>query len=125
VLPVLTHAKDGHTNPTVHFGSFAMMDAGAINPYTFNGNIGFPVSYFRFRDLPRFPSPFWYQDHDPPRDWSTILPQFEYLLVQLPIDWARFPARGELVATNGAAALLRNLDYRPLPQARAASTNNP
>src|SRR5262249_32139081 len=86
VLPIATRPLDGFTNPFLHAGAFATLDAGAFMPYLSNGGV---TPYFRYRTPPdRRLSPFWYQMSENP-DGGTradIASNFQYLLVMNPFD---------------------------------------
>jgi hypothetical protein len=106
VLPIVTQPKRGYTNPTAHAASFATVDRDAIVPYTFSGDVGMPMKYFRFRHRPDAPWQFWYQAGFPPEGGADVLARYAYLLVELPADWQRIPVTGRIVHRNEAAALL-------------------
>jgi hypothetical protein len=106
VLPVVTRPKLGYTNPTAHAASFATIDRDAVVPYTFSGDVGMPMKYFRFRARPDAPWQFWYQAGYPPDGGCATLARYPYLLVELPVEWGRIPVRGVVVQRNGAVALV-------------------
>jgi hypothetical protein len=106
VLPVLTQPKRGYTNTVAHASSFATIDRDAVVPYTFSGDVGMPMHYFRFRHRPPAPPQFWYQAGYAPPGGARALDRFPYLLVDLPADWTRIPVDGRVVARNRAVALL-------------------
>jgi len=109
VLPIATRPLDGFTNPFLHAGAFATLDAGAFMPYLSNGGA---TPYFRYRTPPdRRLSPFWYQMSENP-DGGTradIASNFQYLLVMNPFDPGRLPVAAEVVAKSHIATLLRVL----------------
>jgi hypothetical protein len=106
VLPVTTRPKRGFTNPTAHAASFAMLDRDAIVPYTFSGDVGMPMTYFRFRHRPEAPPQFWYQTGWAPEKVRDTMSGYRYLLVELPADWSRIPVSGRVTDRNGTAALV-------------------
>jgi hypothetical protein len=109
VLPVVTRPEDGHTNPYVHAGAFATLEAGAVTPYLFSGG---PTSYFQYRRRPtRALDEFWYQEGGSPDEETRdiIANQFEYLLVMNPFDPRRLPVRTDVVLRNEVAALVKVL----------------
>jgi hypothetical protein len=107
VLPVATRPEDHATNPYLHAGSFATIEAAARTPYLFAGGV---TPYFTWRsERPSAPSEFWYQER---RSVSFQLVaaglEYDFLLVMKPYDPARGPwVATEVVAENDAAALLR------------------
>jgi hypothetical protein len=106
VLPVLTQAKLGYVNPTAHAASFATIDRDAVVPYTFTGDVGMPMHYFRFRARPEAPWQFWYQAGYPPDVSPAALARYPYLLVELPADFGRIPVSGRIVRRNAAVAIV-------------------
>jgi hypothetical protein len=106
VLPVLTRPKLGYMNPTAHAASFATIDRDAIVPYTFSGDVGMPMEYFRFRRRPEAPWQFWYQAGYPPDGGASTLAHYPYLLVDVPADWSRIPVHGTVIRRNRAVALV-------------------
>ncbi len=106
VLPVSTRPKQGFANPTAHAASFAMLDRDAVVPYTFSGDVGMPMTYFRFRARPASPQQFWYQAGTPPAQVREVVAGYDYLLVELPADWTRIPASGRVLHRNRSAALV-------------------
>jgi hypothetical protein len=117
VLPVVTRPRRGFTNPTAHAASFATLDRGAIVPYTFSGDVGMPMTYFRFRARPEAPPQFWYQAGSAPDAVRDAIAGYGYLLVELPADWSRIPVTGRVTDRNGAAALVET--RAAVAQARA------
>jgi hypothetical protein len=107
VLPVATQPMDGMTNPYLHAGAFAVLDAGAYVPYLFSGGV---TPYFRYRTPPVRPvGTFWYQTAQAPdpEARAAMEADFQYILLMNPFDPARLPVATELVARNDSASLLR------------------
>jgi hypothetical protein len=105
-LPITTGPKRGFTNPTAHAALFATIDRDAIVPYTFSGDVGMPMRYFRFRDRPAAPWQFWYQFGMPPEGGAQTIGAYSYLLVEQPVDWRRLPVSGRVVSANAAVAIV-------------------
>ncbi|HZZ83333.1 MAG TPA: hypothetical protein VFE30_02260 [Anaeromyxobacteraceae bacterium] len=103
VLPVATRPRDGRSNPFLHAGTLATIEAGASTPYLFAGGV---TTYFRALDRPRAPSEFWYQEGGDAGDAATLARTYAFCLVMVPFDASRLPVRTEEVARNGSAALL-------------------
>ena len=107
VLPIATRPADHGTNPYLHAGSFATIEAAARIPYLFAGGV---TPYFDWRSpRPVAPSEFWYQER---RSVAFQLLaaglEYDFLLVMKPYDPARGPwVATEVVAENDVAALLR------------------
>lgn len=116
VLPIVTRPRAGLLSPSAHAGSFAVIDAVALVPYTFTGDQFAPMPYFRFRrPPPRHPGQWWYVNRDPPRSWAGRLEDFDYALVEVPAQWSRIPLRGRVLAGNDTVVLL---DLRGAARAR-------
>jgi hypothetical protein len=108
VLTVTTRPRRGVVSPTAHAGSYAMLYARAVVPYTFTGNLDAPMPYFNFRERPPpFPWQWWYLNRDPVRPAPWLLAGYDYLLVQQPVDWRRVPATIDVVRGNEAVVLAR------------------
>ncbi len=119
VLTVVTRPRRGAVSPTAHAGSYATIDARAIVPYTFTGDLDAPMPYFNFRERPPpFPWQWWYVNRKPVRPAPRLVEGWDYLLVQLPVDWRRLPASIEVVAQNHVVALAR---VRPAQDVRTAA----
>jgi hypothetical protein len=110
VLPIATRPHDEATNPFLHAGSFATIEAGAITPYLFVDGV---TRYLHRRGWTRRgPSEFWYQDGraGPFLGWelSAVGWAYPYILWEKPYDPSGGPfVPTRLVAENGAAALLQ------------------
>jgi hypothetical protein len=118
VLTVTTRPRRGVVSPTAHAGSYAMLYAQAVVPYTFTGTLDAPMPYFNFRERPPpYPWQWWYLNRDPVRPAARLLNGYDYLLVQQPVDWRRVPATIDVVRGNGAVVLAR---VRPEPARRTA-----
>jgi hypothetical protein len=110
VLPIATRPQDHATNPYLHAGSFATIEAAASIPYLFAGGV---TPYFTWRSArPDAPSEFWYQQkRNVAFQFVTAGLTYDFLLVMKPYDPARGPwVTTEVVAENDAAALLRIVD---------------
>jgi hypothetical protein len=119
VLAVITRPRRGVVSPTAHAGSFAMIYADAVVPYTFTGNLDAPMPYFNFRMRPPpFPWQWWYLNHEPAVPPTRLVTGYDYLLIQLPVDWSRLPVTMDVVRGNDAVVLAR---VRRGPPARTAA----
>jgi hypothetical protein len=119
VLAVVTRPRRGVVSPTAHAGSYAMIYADAVVPYTFTGNLDAPMPYFNFRARPpAFPWQWWYLNREPPTPSPRLLAGYDYLLIQQPVDWSRLPVTMQPVRGNEAVVLAR---VRPGPPARTAN----
>lgn len=104
VLPIATRPLDGRSNPFLHAGTLATLEAGAITPYLFQGGV---TPYFRaLRPRPPAPSEFWYQGGEPPAGLLRVATAYDYCLLMTPFDPGRVPLPAREVARNGTAALL-------------------
>jgi hypothetical protein len=107
VLPVATADYVGHVDLYLHAGAFATLDAGATTPYLFSGG---PHRFFRYLTPPEgIVDEFWYRKGATldPNVRSSIVDQFDYLLVKRPYDPGRLPLPLEEVAGSEVAALLK------------------
>jgi hypothetical protein len=101
-----------------HAGSYATLDARAVVPYTFTGDLDAPMPYFNFRVRPPpFPWQWWYVN-----ETGTYLPaaavrRYDYVLVEQPVDWRRLPAIIDRVRGNEAVVLAK---VRHAPSIRTA-----
>jgi len=107
VLPIYTGGRNRNLYTNLHVGSFAVMDRHALIPYQFSGNVGSPMTYFRYEHLPYAPTEFWYQEkRDVNVDWKRVQDTYRYALIMKPFSPARIPLQGRVVAQNDAAELL-------------------
>lgn len=125
VLPVPTLRQDNATNPYLHAGSFATIEAGAITPYLFVGGV---TRYLDRRGWVRVvPSEFWYQQGavGPFLGLQMIIAGwiYPYLLWEKPYDPSGGPFFAtEPVAENRAAALFRVVLGPPSSEAPPAES---
>jgi len=107
VLPIYTGVRVRDLLMYLHAGSFAVMDRHALIPYQFSGNVGSPMKYFRYEQLPYAPSEFWYHEaKDASVDWHRVSDTYRYALIMKPFSPARIPLQGHIVAQNDAVELL-------------------
>jgi hypothetical protein len=107
VLPIYTGVRIRDLLMYLHAGSFAVMDRHALIPYQFSGNVGSPMKYFRYDQLPYAPSEFWYHEgKDATVDWRRVSETYSYALIMKPFSPARIPLQGHIVAQNEAVELL-------------------
>jgi hypothetical protein len=122
VLTILTRPRRGAVSATAHAGSFAMIDARAVVPYTFTGTYDAPMPYFNFRRrLPPFPWQWWYVNQPGFRPAPRMVGEWDYLLVQRPVDWRRVPASIEVMERNDVVMLAR---VRREPALRTAAASH-
>lgn len=105
VLPVYTGHRDRLIKSTLHAASFAAIDRAALIPYSFSGDQGDPMTYFRYRHRPYAPAETWYVEPAAPVDWSRVACTYEFLLVMKPFDPARIAIESRPVFENEVAAL--------------------
>jgi hypothetical protein len=107
VLPIYTGARNRNLYANLHVGSFAVMDRHALIPYQFSGDVGSPMKYFRYANLPYAPSEFWYNEkRDLKVDWPRVRATYRYALIMKPFSPTRIPLQGRVVAQNDTAELL-------------------
>jgi hypothetical protein len=107
VLPIYTGGKNRNLYMNLHVGSFAVMDRHALIPYQFSGDVGSPMKYFRYANLPYAPNEFWYDEKgDLKVDWPRIRATYRYALIMKPFLPTRIPLQGRVVAQNDTAELL-------------------
>jgi hypothetical protein len=107
VLPIYTGGRVQNLYTYLHAGSLAVIDRHALIPYQFSGNVGSPMKYFRYVELPYAPTEFWYNEKGGASiDWQRIRATYPYALIMKPFSPARIPLRGHIVAQNDAAELL-------------------
>ncbi|HEY1212983.1 MAG TPA: hypothetical protein VGE93_05050, partial [Bryobacteraceae bacterium] len=107
VLPIYTGVRVHDLLTYLHAGSFAVIDRHALIPYQFSGNVGSPMKYFRYAQLPYAPSEFWYHEgKDASVDWRRVSDTYRYALIMKPFSPERIPLKGHIVAENDAVELL-------------------
>jgi len=113
VLPIYTGGRNRNLYTNLHVGSFAVIDRHALIPYQFSGDVGSPMKYFRYANLPYAPPEFWYEEkRDFQVDWRRVRATYRYALIIKPFSAARIPLQGQVVAQNDTAELLA-LDTAP------------
>jgi hypothetical protein len=107
VLPVYTHAPEGHVVPYLHAFAFASIDRDDVVPYLQTGDTGNPQKYLRYRNRPYAPDALWYGNLPPsPVDWASIACEYQFLLVTKPFNPARLAITTSVAAENNSATLL-------------------
>ena len=108
VLPVYTDTQKRAVRSTLHAGVYALLDAGAPDPYLFSRNLGDAMVYFSYRDLPYAPDQSWYVEPalDQSIDWRAVAAAYRYLLVSKPFDPGRMPLQTSPVSESPSVALL-------------------
>jgi len=107
VLPIYTGGRIRNLYEHLHAGSFAVIDRHALIPYQFSGDVGSPMKYFRYANLPYAPAEFWYnEERDLNVDWQRVRSTYQYALIMKPFSPARIPLQGRVVAQNDAVELL-------------------
>jgi hypothetical protein len=107
VLPIDTLPPIGPTNPFLHAGAFATLDAAAMTPYVFAADRNPHFAYFVYRDRPYAPSEFWYNKFGSDRVfWERVASEYQYLLVTVPWRPDRISVAYTTISRNSVAELL-------------------
>jgi hypothetical protein len=106
VLPIYTNKHDRPIKSTLHAASFTAIDRAAFIPYSFSGDQGEPMRYFRYNRRPYAPEETWYVEPTPAGvDWHRVACAYGFLLVMKPYDPGRLAIETRPIVENDAVAL--------------------
>jgi len=106
VLSIYTNKRDRPIKSTLHAASFTAIDRAAFIPYSFSGDQGEPMTYFRYSRRPYAPEETWYVEPTPAGvDWHRVACAYGFLLVMKPYDPGRLSIATRPIVENDAAAL--------------------
>jgi hypothetical protein len=94
--------------PYSYAGSEAVIDRGALDPYLFGGDLGYPQRHFRYVHRPYAPRKAWVQHHDfSSVDWGRIACAYQFLVTVKPFGQYRVGVETTTILENSSGALLR------------------
>ena len=107
VRPLNTIRAENSIQPYAHAGSWATIDRQALTPYLFGGDANDSMTYFRYRHRPPAPWMFKCTLGDCKIDWSSLLRDYDFVLVTGAEGRSAVKVPTEVIATSGPAALLK------------------